>query len=87
MHRVYLQYDQSASAASTFSKASFVATAGDNDVDINDPDFWKKIGLRRSTMESELSKVRQRKQVERYEASVCEVYYMRADVWSIRFGL
>lgn len=65
-------YDQagggSGGADSAFSKASFVPTEGVQggpNIDINDPDFWKKIGVKKRESAAPLGK-RSRQRVKQY---------------------
>lgn len=39
----HIVHDQAQEANSTFSKASFTSEHADTDLDVNDPDFWKKV--------------------------------------------
>lgn len=39
----HIVHDQSNETGSTFSKASFTSEHADTDLDVNDPDFWKKV--------------------------------------------
>lgn len=39
----HIVHDQANETGSTFSKASFTSEHADTDLDVNDPDFWKKV--------------------------------------------
>ncbi len=67
-----VDYDQqhketSSGVFSSFSKASFVANTDDSKVDVNDPNFWTKLGLIRKTDDSDLlGLTRPRKRTQRF---------------------
>jgi chromodomain-helicase-DNA-binding protein 7 len=78
------------STLSSFSKASFVSTDHNEDIDINDPDFWKKaVGLSEPKLDSEdqpghtLPQQRRRKQNSMYdmEAQNIDVGYLEDADW------
>jgi len=59
-----VKYESAAMAGSTFAKASFVASEKDKEVDVDDPNFWNKIGIKEK--EPEKLDSRRRKRTERF---------------------
>nr|CCA16095.1 KIAA1416 protein putative [Albugo laibachii Nc14] len=71
-----VQYEQE--ARSTFSKASFVSATTSDDVDIDDPDFWKKaVGLTEPEpdLSGDLPLQRKRTRVARFGAISASIAY------------
>lgn len=66
----HIVHDQANETGSTFSKASFTSEHADTDLDVNDPDFWKKVMPHQAYRPNPniIEQPRQRKQRQRIQA-------------------
>ena len=55
-------------AQNSFSKASYVAKSADTDIQLDDPDFWKKIGINNHAKHSSELEHRSRTQISKFNS-------------------
>lgn len=83
-------------AQNSFSKASYVAKSSDTDLQLDDPDFWNKLGINQNAKNANELMQRSRAQVVRYNVTadiksiqilILIFYFRKAESFRVRFDV